>query len=131
MVNTSLRDISRRAVDAVHPDLNAPHLTQNAAGTAGAIIVSAALGGTDHQEAALVRHTIRPIPGYLLMLIPIYGSVWPIPAAPYIYFLYLLVAYIVVGALIASHLARTRPRTLRRAGAVRADGKRETELAHD
>jgi len=82
------------------------------------------------QEASLVRHTILPILGCLLMLIPIYGSVWPIPAAPYNYFPYLLVAYIVVGTLIASYLARTRPWTLRRAGAVLADGELETESAH-
>jgi len=81
------------------------------------------------QEASLIRHTILPILGCLLMLIPIYGSVWPIPAAPYNYFPYLLVAYIVVGALIASYLARTRPQTLQLAGTVLADGGLETEPA--
>jgi amino acid transporter len=81
------------------------------------------------REASLVRHTILPILGCLLMLIPIYGSVWPIPAAPYNYFPYILIVYIGVGILIAAYLARTRPDTLRRAGAMLAEGDLDTEPA--
>ncbi|MCO5993837.1 APC family permease [Actinoallomurus rhizosphaericola] len=70
----------------------------------------------------VVRHAVLPVLGILLMLIPIYGSVWPIPKAPYNLFPYLIIAFIGATALIAVWLGRARPDRLTRAGAVLATG---------
>lgn len=69
------------------------------------------------------RHVVLPIVGIVLLLIPVYGQVYPVPAAPLAYFPYLVLIYIVVTAAIAVVLGRTRPELLSRAGAVLAAEK--------
>ena len=68
----------------------------------------------------VLRHVVLPVLGILLMVIPIYGSVWPVPAAPYNWFPYAVLAYAIVMALIATVLGRRRPEFLARAGGVLA-----------
>lgn len=72
------------------------------------------------EHFAVVRHLVLPVLGVLLMLIPIYGLVWPVPDPPYNYFPYAIIAYIAITALVAWQLGRRRPETLLRAGAVLA-----------
>lgn len=68
----------------------------------------------------VLRHVVLPVLGILLMVIPIYGSVWPVPAAPYNWFPYAVLGYALVMALIATVLGRRRPEFLARAGGVLA-----------
>jgi len=74
------------------------------------------------EHFSMLRHAVLPVVGIALMLIPVYGSVWPIPAAPYNVFPYLVIAVIVATALAATWLGRARPGSLERAGAVLATG---------
>ncbi|GAA1656396.1 APC family permease [Fodinicola feengrottensis] len=69
------------------------------------------------------RHLVLPVLGILLLLIPVYGQVYPVPAAPLRYFPYLVLIYLVVTAAIAIVLGRTRPAVLSRAGAILATAK--------
>jgi amino acid transporter len=48
-------------------------------------------------EFRWLRHVVLPAIGSLLMLLPVYGLLWPIPDWPYRLVPYLLVAWIVVG----------------------------------
>lgn len=66
------------------------------------------------------RHVVLPVVGILLMGIPVYGLVYPVPAAPYNLFPYLVVGAIAVSAAVAWTIGRRRPETLARAGAVLA-----------
>ena len=74
-------------------------------------------------ERSLVRHVLLPVLGLLLLLIPIYGQVYPVPAAPLSTFPYLVLAVVVAAAVAASVLGRRRPEVLARAGAVLATGE--------
>jgi amino acid transporter len=67
-----------------------------------------------------VQHVILPVLGMLVMLIPIYGLIWPVPAAPYNVFPYLVVLAIALSAGVAWVIGKRRPETLARAGAVLA-----------
>jgi amino acid transporter len=72
------------------------------------------------EQFRVVRHLVLPIVGILLMVIPIYGSVRPIPAAPYNWFPYAVLGYIVLLTVIATVLGKRRPEFLTRAGGVLA-----------
>lgn len=78
---------------------------------------------------SVVKHAVLPIAGIVLLLIPIYGQVYPVPAAPLTYFPYLVLVYIVAAAVWAVRLGRRRPEVLRRAGAVLATG--DADIATD
>lgn len=69
-------------------------------------------------EFNVVKHLVLPIVGTLLMAIPIYGLLWPIPAFPYNTFPYIVVAYIVISFAIGVWLERNRPQELREAGKI-------------
>ena len=69
-------------------------------------------------EFNVFKHLALPIAGILLMAIPLYGSLWPIPAFPYNVFPYLVIAYIVISFLAAVWLERNRPTDLREAGKI-------------
>jgi hypothetical protein len=63
----------------------------------------------------------------LVMLIPIYGLIWPVPAAPYNLFPYLVVLAIAASAGAAWVIGKRRPEALARAGAVLAAGAVESD----
>lgn len=69
-------------------------------------------------EFNVIKHLILPVAGILLMAIPIYGLIWPIPAYPYNLFPYLVIGYIVISFGIALWLERNRPTELREAGKI-------------
>ena len=68
----------------------------------------------------VLKHVVLPVLGMVVMLIPIYGLIWPVPAAPYNVFPYLVVLAIVVSAVIAWVIGKRQPERLSRAGAVLA-----------
>lgn len=78
--------------------------------------------GPAKAERSIWKHVVLPVAGILLLVIPIYGQVYPLPAAPIRYFPYVVLAVIVVAAVAATILGRRDPETLRRAGAVLASG---------
>jgi amino acid transporter len=49
------------------------------------------------EEFSPVRHALLPVLGSLLMLLPIYGQLWPIPAWPYSLVPYLILAWTLGG----------------------------------
>ena len=69
-------------------------------------------------EFNVIKHLILPVAGILLMAIPVYGLIWPIPAYPYNLFPYLVIGYIVISFGIALWLERNRPTELREAGKI-------------
>lgn len=73
-----------------------------------------------------LQHVVLPIVGMLVMLIPIYGLVWPVPAAPYNLFPYLILLAIAASAAVAWVIGKQRPEALARAGAVLAAAEPET-----
>jgi amino acid transporter len=71
-------------------------------------------------EFSVIKHLVLPIVGILLMAIPLYGSLWPIPAFPFNVFPYLVIAYTVISLAAAVWLERNRPSELREAGKILA-----------
>lgn len=65
-----------------------------------------------------LRHGVLPVAGVLLLLIPVYGQVYPPPDPPLRYFPYLVLAFIAVAAVVATVMGRRNPDLLARAGAV-------------
>jgi amino acid transporter len=80
-------------------------------------------------DRSLLRHVILPVAGVLVLLIPVYGQVYPPPDPPLRYFPYLVVAFIVVAAVAATVMGRRNPGLLSRAGAVLASGDTGGETA--
>jgi amino acid transporter len=84
-------------------------------------------------EWSPIRHGILPVVGSLLMLLPIYGQVWPLPDWPYRVVPYLIVAWVAGGALYFRSLQRRRPELVDAMGRVwEADAavEPETETEH-
>lgn len=77
-----------------------------------------------------VKHIVLPILGLLLLLIPVYGQVWPVPAAPINTFPYLVIAAIVIATMVAWQIGQRHPEVLARAGAVLATGEADPEHPH-
>ena len=75
---------------------------------------------TGKSERSVLRHAVLPVLGILLLAIPIYGQVYPAPAAPLVFFPYLVLLFIIVMAVIAVQLGKRRPEVLLRAGATLA-----------
>jgi amino acid transporter len=75
------------------------------------------------------RHAVLPVLSIALTVIPIYGSVWPVPAAPYNWFPYAVLAFVAVTAAVAWFLASKRPELLTRAGGVLAGVDEDDEQA--
>lgn len=78
-------------------------------------------------EFSALRHGLLPVVASLLMLLPVYGLVWPVPAWPYNLIPYLILAWIVAGLAWFSWLSRHRPDTVAAMG--RIWGERDTEAA--
>jgi amino acid transporter len=79
----------------------------------------------------VLKHVVLPALGMLVMLIPIYGLLWPVPAAPYNVFPYVVVLAIVASAAVAWLIGRSRPDVLARAGGVLAAGEVEDDPTVD
>jgi hypothetical protein len=69
-------------------------------------------------EFSPVRHALLPIAGSLLLLLPIYGQLWPIPAWPYDVVPYLIVAWIIGGVGYFLYLKSRRPAMVEAMGRV-------------
>jgi amino acid transporter len=63
-------------------------------------------------EFSIVRHGILPVLASIIMLLPIYGLVWPIPAYPNNLVPYIMLAWIVLGVAYLYVIARSRPEIL-------------------
>jgi amino acid transporter len=72
------------------------------------------------EQVRPLRPVVLPVLALVLMVIPVYGSVWPVPAAPYDWFPYAVLGCIALLAAVAAGLGRRRPELLRRAGEVLA-----------
>lgn len=64
---------------------------------------------------------ILPILGALVMVVPLFGSVYPIPPAPYNYFPYIVLAWILIGLVIILAIGRRDPQRLVQMGQALSD----------
>jgi amino acid transporter len=69
-------------------------------------------------EFSPVRHGVLPILGSLLLLLPIYGQLWPVPPWPYNLVPYLILAWTIGGIGYFLYLARRRPAMVEAMGRV-------------
>jgi amino acid transporter len=63
-------------------------------------------------EFSLVRHGILPIVASIIMLLPIYGLLWPVPAYPNNLVPYIMLAWIVIGGIYLFVISNRRPELL-------------------
>lgn len=63
-------------------------------------------------EFSLVRHGILPIVASIIMLLPIYGLLWPVPAYPNNLVPYIMLAWIVIGGIYLLVISSRRPELL-------------------
>ncbi len=69
-------------------------------------------------EFSLVRHGILPIVASLIMLLPIYGLLWPVPAYPNNLVPYIMLAWVVLGGIYLFLISNRRPELLDAMGRV-------------
>jgi amino acid transporter len=69
-------------------------------------------------EFSILRHGVLPVIGSVLLLLPIYGQLWPIPDWPYNLVPYILVAWILVGCGYFLYLRKAKPAVIQRMGRV-------------
>lgn len=69
-------------------------------------------------EFNIFRHAVLPILGSLLMLLPIYGQLWPVPPWPYNLVPYLILVWIAVGVGYFGFIRRKRPHLIDAMGHV-------------
>ncbi len=63
-------------------------------------------------EFSLVRHGLLPVLASVIMLLPIYGLLWPVPAYPNNLVPYIMLAWIVLGIVYLFVITRRRPEVL-------------------
>ncbi len=73
-------------------------------------------------EFSPLRHGVFPIVASVLMLLPIYGLLWPVPAYPNNLVPYIVAAWIILGAIYLSVIASRRPEVLDAMGRAMAEG---------
>lgn len=79
-------------------------------------------------EFSPVRHGILPVIASVIMLLPIWGLVWPIPAYPDNVVPYIWFVWIILGTLYLLIIARRRPALLHAIGrAMEEEGTPETD----
>jgi len=69
-------------------------------------------------EFSPIRHGLLPIVASLLMLLPVYGIIWPVPAYPDNLVPYIMVGWIIVGAIYLAFIVRSRPEVMDAMGRV-------------
>lgn len=69
-------------------------------------------------EFSIVRHGILPVVASVLMLLPIYGLLWPVPAYPNNLVPYIMLVWIVLGGVYLFLIASRRPEMLDAMGRV-------------
>jgi amino acid transporter len=69
-------------------------------------------------EFSVIRHGVLPVIGSILLLLPIYGQLWPIPDWPYNLVPYILVAWTLVGCGYFLYLRKTKPAVVEGMGRV-------------
>lgn len=70
------------------------------------------------REFSPIKHGVLPIAGSLLMLLPIYGILWPIPQWPYNLVPYLLAAWTLAGTVYFIWIRKKRPSLVAAMGRV-------------
>jgi amino acid transporter len=60
-------------------------------------------------QHSVIRHVVVPILGFLALLWPVYGNLYPVPAPPYNLFPYIAAAWIVIGIVLINVIARRDP----------------------
>jgi amino acid transporter len=70
------------------------------------------------QEFSIWRHAVVPILASLLLLLPIYGLLWPIPPFPINLVPYIFVVWIVIGVIYLMHTSKNRPAILASMGRI-------------
>jgi amino acid transporter len=69
-------------------------------------------------EFSVLRHGVLPAVGSVLMLLPIYGLLWPVPSWPYNLVPYILLAWVLIGIGYFVHVRRHRPAVVEAMGRV-------------
>lgn len=69
-------------------------------------------------EFRVLKHVVIPAIGLVGLAWVLKGNVWPIPAAPFNYFLYGVIAYIGIGLIVAWQLGKRRPEAMAKAGQI-------------
>jgi len=80
-------------------------------------------------EFSWIRHGVLPVISIGAMLWVLWGNIHPYPPAPLRWFIYATVGVLLISALIAQRLAKTRPEAMQRAGLLLADVESEHEGA--
>lgn len=69
-------------------------------------------------EFSPIKHGVLPVAGSLLMLLPIYGLLWPVPAWPYNVVPYLLLIWTIAGFVYFMWVRKNRPSLVAAMGRV-------------
>jgi amino acid transporter len=80
-------------------------------------------------EFSWVKHAALPVVSIAAMIWVLWGNIHPYPPAPLRWFIYATIGVLLISALIAQRLARTRPEAMQRAGMLLADVETEAEGA--
>jgi amino acid transporter len=63
-------------------------------------------------EFSVLRHGVLPVIGSVLMLLPIYGLLWPVPAYPNNLVPYIVATWVVLGGIYLAVISSRRPEVL-------------------
>jgi amino acid transporter len=69
------------------------------------------------QEFSRVKHLLFPIIGILLLILPLYSSLWPAPAFPYNLAPYVIIAWVLIGAFYLNRMQKSRSDIVQQFGA--------------
>jgi amino acid transporter len=79
-------------------------------------------------EFSVLKHAVIPLIGIAALVWVLKGNVYPVPASPYDYFIYVVAAWALVGLGIAFWLSHKRPELMNKAGMI-LSGLEEDEAA--
>lgn len=80
-------------------------------------------------EFSLVRHGVLPVIAGLLMLLPIYGLLFPVPAYPNNLVPYIVLIWLVLGVVYLLIMARRRPEVIEAMGRVMVEDAASTKAS--